>query len=63
MADSPERKVPSADYRILGVNPDHSRSVLMTGMPLDEAEAARDEILKTDEYLWIWIERDPPTAQ
>jgi len=49
-------------YQILALSKDGARPVLMTGMTLEQAEAAREEIVQTKEYLWVWIERDPPAA-
>jgi len=47
-------------YQIIGVNQDRSRTMLMQGMTLEEAEAARDALLDTRAlvFLWIWIERE-----
>jgi hypothetical protein len=46
-------------YQIVGVNEDRSRTILMNGMTLDQAEAARDALLPIAAFIWIWIEREP----
>ncbi len=46
-------------YQIIGVNEDHTRTMLMHGMTLEQAESTRDALLDTDAFVWIWIERAP----
>jgi hypothetical protein len=46
-------------YQIIGVNDDHTRTVLMHGMTLEQAESTRDALLDTGAFVWIWIEREP----
>jgi hypothetical protein len=46
-------------YQIVGVNEDRTRIILMMGMTLSQAEGARDSLLVTGAFLWIWIEREP----
>ena len=49
-------------YQLVGVNQDCSRTTLMVGMTLQEAEAARDELVKIADFLWVWIECEPAAA-
>jgi hypothetical protein len=45
-------------YRIVGIARDRSRAVLMTGMPLDEANAARKALYGERQYAWVQVERE-----
>jgi hypothetical protein len=46
-------------YQIVGVAADNSRTVIMSGMQLGEANAARDAILNDPSYVWVMVEREP----
>jgi len=45
-------------YQIVGVADDNSRTVIMSGMQLDEANAARDAILSDPSYVWVIVQRE-----
>jgi hypothetical protein len=58
-SDPPQYTSPPV-YQIIGVNQDLSRTVLMRGMTLQEAESARDALLDSRAlvFVWIWVERE-----
>jgi hypothetical protein len=46
-------------YRIVAVRPDRSRTVLMTGLEIEQASAARAAMAKDDpEFVWFIVERE-----
>lgn len=46
-------------YQIVAVARDRSRTVLMTGMELGQANAARDAIPTDNAIVWFQVERMP----
>jgi hypothetical protein len=46
-------------YQLVAISRDGSRTVLMTGMELLDANAARDEIPTDRAIVWFQVERMP----
>jgi hypothetical protein len=49
-------------YQLVAISRDRSRTVLMTGMTLDQANAARDDIPTDNAVVWFKVEREPTPA-
>ena len=45
-------------YRIVGIRSDRSEAVIMTGMELEQANAARDVMANGAEFVWVKVERE-----
>jgi hypothetical protein len=49
-------------YRIVGIIPGGARTVLMTGMELEQANSARGALAKEREFVWVIVEREGETG-
>ena len=55
MSETPPRQL----YQLIAIARDGSRTVLMTGMELSEANVARDAIPTDNAIVWFKVEREP----
>jgi len=45
-------------YQIVGIARDRARTILMTGMELEDANSAREEMSLENEFVWFSVERE-----
>ncbi len=61
--DAPPGSTPNRQekplYQIVGVARDGARTVIMAGMKLDVANAAREAMKIDPQYVWVMVEREP----
>jgi hypothetical protein len=45
-------------YQIVGIARDRARTIMMTGMELEDANSAREEMARETEFVWFKVERE-----
>jgi hypothetical protein len=45
-------------YQIVGIARDSARTILMTGMELEDANSAREKMALESEFVWFKVERE-----